>query len=195
MREYIPKSAKTIPDNAEMVFRGVIFDVYQWPQTMFDGSTETFEMLRRPDTVKIIAIKGDKIIIIKQRQPRKDWFYTYPGGRIDPTDRNELAAAKRELREETGMEFQNYKLIDTTQPFSKIDWLVYTFVATDFIKQGTQKLDAGEDIQILELSFQEFRDYVNDPEADYLRFDFPGFDQIKNIQDFVNLPEIHKYQN
>ena len=100
MREYIPKSAKTIPDNAEMVFRGVIFDVYQWPQTMFDGSTETFEMLRRPDTVKIIAIKGDKIIIIKQRQPRKDWFYTYPGGRIDPTDRNELAAAKRELREE-----------------------------------------------------------------------------------------------
>ena len=140
-----------------MVFRGVIFDVYQWPQTMFDGSTETFEMLRRPDTVKIIAIKGDKIIITRQRQPRKDWFCTYPGGRIDPTDQNELAAAKRELREETGM--------------------------------------AGEDIQILELSFQEFWDYVNDPEADYLRFDFPGFDQIKNIQDFVNLPEIHKYQN
>ena len=93
------------------------------------------------------------------------------------------------------MEFQNYKLIDTTQPFSKIDWLVYTFVATDFVKQGAQKLDAGEDIQILELSFQEFWDYVNNPEADYLRFDFPGFDQIKNIQDFVNLPEIHKYQN
>ncbi len=36
-----------IPPNAKRVFKGIIFDVYQWQQKMFDGSKETFEMLKR----------------------------------------------------------------------------------------------------------------------------------------------------
>lgn len=39
MRKYIPENAKLIPAEAECKFRGELFDVYQWPQEMFDGST------------------------------------------------------------------------------------------------------------------------------------------------------------
>ena len=56
MRKFVPATAKLIPEEAKKVFQGEIFAVYQWPQEMFDGSFATFEMLRRADTVKILAV-------------------------------------------------------------------------------------------------------------------------------------------
>lgn len=124
MRKYVPKWASLIPKEAQCVFSGEIYDVYQWPQEMYDGSTATFEMLRRPDTVKIIGIltpteqaclknvvkittsEENRVVITKQKQPRKDWFYDYPGGRVDAEDKDELAGAKREMLEEAGLEFE-----------------------------------------------------------------------------------------
>ena len=48
-----PQSKQPIPANAKKVFHGVIFDVYQWEQEMFDGTKEIFEKLKRPDTVVV----------------------------------------------------------------------------------------------------------------------------------------------
>lgn len=193
MREFVPKNVKLIPDNAEMVFQGKIFDVYQWPQEMFDGTTETFEMLKRADTVEIIAIKNDKIIITRQKQPRKDWYYTFPGGRTDVEDENELMAAKRELREETGMEFRNWKLIKVVQPFAKVDWLVYTFLATDFIQQGEQELDAGEMIEVEEMDFAEMAKLTKEPNARDLKVDWDGLGEVKSLDELKNLPAVYDY--
>jgi hypothetical protein len=61
VRAVVPKNAKVIPKQAQRVFKGQIFDVYQWPQKLFDGSTQTFEMLKRPDTLTVLAIKNDKL--------------------------------------------------------------------------------------------------------------------------------------
>lgn len=183
IRKYVPKTAKLIPEEAERVFSGKIYDVYQWPQTMFDGSKETFEMLRRADTVKIVAIltpeeqeragfpkaEHDKIIITKQEQPRKDVFYDYPGGRADAEDADELAAAKREMLEETGMEFREWRLIKVAQPFNKIDWLVYTFLATGFESRREQSLDAGEKIEVMAMDFEEVAELANSDKGEFLR--------------------------
>lgn len=65
-----------IPLNARRVFKGIIFDVYQWEQKMFDGSFKTFEMLKRLNTVEIIAIQNNKILLSKQSQPNKENFYS-----------------------------------------------------------------------------------------------------------------------
>ncbi len=191
MRKYIPENAKLIPKQAECKFRGELFDVYQWPQELFDGSMATFEMLRREDTVVIIAVKDDKIVITYQTQPRQGWFYDYPGGRHDNPDETELEAAKRELREETGMSFQNWELIDVRQPFLKLDWLVYTFLATDFIQQGPQELDAGEKIEVLEVTFDELREYAKKPNAKYL---WPEILQnVKSLDELKSLPALYQY--
>lgn len=45
-----------IPSHATKVFSGVIFDVYQWEQELFNGNIATFEALRRPSTVIIIPV-------------------------------------------------------------------------------------------------------------------------------------------
>ena len=189
MRTVVPKNAKLIPDNAECVFRGKIFDVYQWPQKMFDGSFETFEMLKRPDTVNVFAIKEGKIVILKQKQPNSSEFYGIPGGRQDPNE-TELETAKRELLEEAGMTFKNWRLIWAVQPFGKIDWCMYWFLATDFVDQVPQKLDAGERISVQEMTLDEVKNLIADLDvnsrADFVR---EIFDNISTIDDLINWPE------
>lgn len=197
-----------IPAEAECKFQGELFDVYQWPQEMFDGSTATFEMLRREDTVVIIAVLTaeeqrrlekvtgdedveDKVVITYQTQPHQDWFYDYPGGRHDNPDETELEAAKRELREETGLNFANWKLVEVHQPFTKIDWLVYTFVATGLVGQVAQQLDTGEKIEVLEVTLDELREYAKKPNAKYL---MPGFMRgVKNLNELRELPALYEY--
>lgn len=191
MRKYVPKFAHLIPDEAQQVFAGVIYDVYQWPQKMYDGSFETFEMLRRADTVKIIAIRDGKIVVTYQKQPGKNWFYDYPGGRADPADSDELASAKRELLEETGMRFKNWKLIEVHQPFNKIDWLVYTFLATNFVEQVEQKLDAGEKIQVELATLEQIREYAKQPDSQYLRF--KGIEKFRSLDQLLDLPALYDY--
>ena len=59
-----------LPKNSKLVFKGDMFDTYQWPQKMFDGSTRTFEMLKRADTVHLIATTEDNKIIEIGQKPR-----------------------------------------------------------------------------------------------------------------------------
>ena len=72
---------KKIPDHAKRVFQGVIFDVYQWQQELFDGSIETFEALRRPNTLMVIPTMGDTILLAEEVQPGKGRFLSLFGGR------------------------------------------------------------------------------------------------------------------
>lgn len=200
----MPENAKLIPKEAERVFKGKIYEVYQWPQKMFDGSFETFEMLRRPDTVKIIPIvtaeeaqrlgfEADEpqLIVTKQEQPRKDCFYDYPGGRMDEEDADELAAAKRELLEETGLSFQNWKLVKVEQPFNKIDWLVYTFVATGLLGRTEQSLDAGEKIEVVAMGLDEVKRLSEKEEARYMRFKELS-DRVQ-LDSIAEMPALYKY--
>src|SRR5487761_1525106 len=101
MKKLIPPNAILIPDNATQVFEGQSLDVYQWLQKMCDGSTKTFEMLKRPDTVQIVAIKDGKIVMVDDEQPNRAACVHFPGGILDKDDVSWLAAAKRELVEET----------------------------------------------------------------------------------------------
>lgn len=144
-----------IPSNAKKVFDGIIFDVYQWEQEMFDGSTSTFEMLKRPNTIEVIATEGDKILLSKQSQPNKSDFYSLFGGRAEEGE-EPLETAKRELLEESGLKSENWELLKTYSPIHKIEWDIYMYVARDCVKTLDQKLDAGEKIEIIKCTFEEF---------------------------------------
>ena len=145
-----------IPPQAKRVFKGVIFDVYQWEQKMFDGSTETFEMLKRPDTVQVIPVVGNKILIAEEQQPGDQWRGAgLFGGRVDEGE-DALTAAKRELLEETGFASDDWEQYKVYEPHHKFEWRVYYFVARGCRKIGEPKPDPGEKIEIKEVGFDEF---------------------------------------
>ena len=155
-----PKSRQPIPDHAKKVFSGVLFDVYQWEQKLFDGTTATFEKIKRADTVIIFPVlKDGRIILTEQEQPGMKPFLGTAGGRVDPGEEI-INAAKRELLEETGHEADNFILWEASQSSSKIESVVYTFIAKGCEKIADINLDAGEKINLKYVTFDEFIELV-----------------------------------
>ncbi len=151
-----PKSEQPLPEHAKRVYKGVVFDVYQWEQEMYDGTKKTFEKLKRPDRVVVFPVLPDgKILLTEQEQPGKDPFVGGVGGRVDEGEEI-LEAAKREMREESGYEAEKFILWDARQPTSKIEWAVYTFIAKGCKKVADLHLDAGEKITLKPVTFDEF---------------------------------------
>jgi 8-oxo-dGTP pyrophosphatase MutT (NUDIX family) len=166
----LPKNAHLIPDSAKKVFTGTIFDVYQWQQELYDGSFATFEMLRRPDTASIIAIDNNQIVVLDEEQPDGVVRYnSLPAGRIELTDNSTLEGAKRELEEETGLQFNRWALLDVQQPAVKLEWFTYLYVATDKIGQIPTKHDPGEKITVKRISFDEFKQSKSAQKTEVLR--------------------------
>ena len=158
------KKKNSLPKNAKRVFKGVIFEVWQWKQRMFDGSFEVFEKLKRADTVNIIAVVGRKILVLRQEQPHwKKYRNTLAGGRVDKKE-SHLQAAKRELLEETGYVSKDWVLWKKMSPYSKIDWTIYNFIARECNKIEKPKFDAGEKIRIKPISFDELLKLSDDPD-------------------------------
>ncbi len=155
-----PKSKQPIPENAKKVFKGVLFDVYQWEQNLFNGTKTIFEKAKRPDTVVIFPILPDgRILLLEQEQPGRIPSFDTPGGRIEEGE-DVLSAAKREMLEETGYEAEKFILLDAQQPINKVDWAVYTFIAKGLRKVGEINPDAGEKIKLYPVNFDKLLDTV-----------------------------------
>jgi 8-oxo-dGTP pyrophosphatase MutT (NUDIX family) len=152
-----------MPPNAKLAFKGKIFEVWQWEQELFDGSTATFERLKRPDTATVIPVVGDKILLLDEQQPGTDVFLSFPGGRCDEGE-DPLVAGKRELMEETGYESAEWELWSDAQPSGKIEWTMYTYIARDCTKTGELALDPGERVTPRFLSFDELLELPDKPD-------------------------------
>jgi ADP-ribose pyrophosphatase len=188
MKKIIPQDAVLIPDEAELKFQGMIFDVYQWPQQLFDGSEHTFEMLKRTDTVSAICIVEGKVLVIDDEQPHLGTRKSFPGGRVDDTDASIQDAAQREVLEETGYSFSNWHLVKVFQPYRKMEWFVYVFVAWDATSQQEPKLDPGEKVTVHQLPFEDLKAKVMQDEG-YLGESRDIFSSISNIEELIGLPE------
>ncbi len=106
-----PQSKQSMPDDAKCVFKGLIFDVYQYDQIQYDGSIKTFERLKRPDnTIVFPVFENGEILVYAQEQPGMKPFVGGFGGRVEEGE-DPLEGAKRELLEaleymvEVGVEF------------------------------------------------------------------------------------------
>jgi ADP-ribose pyrophosphatase len=150
-----------IPKHAKKVFEGVIFDIYQWDQEMYDGSHEVFEMAKRKanGVVVIPILENGEILYSKQEQPMKPTYYALFGGMIDEGE-DKLSGAKRELLEESGYESDDWEYLFTYDKFGKVEWEIHYYIARNCYKTSMQKLDPGEKIEIKQSSLDYFIEEV-----------------------------------
>jgi ADP-ribose pyrophosphatase len=188
MKKVVPENSVLIPDQAERVFEGQIFDVYQWQQPFFDGSMGTFEMLKRPDTVSVICLVDDKILVIDDEQPHTGTRQSFPGGRVDEEDQGIIAAAQREVREETGYSFKNWRLIKVWQPHTKLEWFVHIALAWEQSGKQDPQLDPGEKITLKKVTFDELKELVIN-KSGYLGESADIFKNLESPKQLLILPE------
>ena len=150
-----------IPDHAKKVFQGVIFSVYQWQQEMYDGSTATFEALRRPGTIQVIPTMGEHVLLSYEEQPGKPLSYSLLGGRQEEGE-DPLVTAKRELLEEAGLKSTDWELLKEYESDGKIQWTSYFFIARNCQKVAEPHLDPGERIEVRPVTFEEFIERATD---------------------------------
>lgn len=62
--------------------------------------------------------------------------------------------------EEAGLKSDTWELYKTYEPTHKIDWQIFTYIARNCEKIADQSLDAGEKIEVIEVTFDEFIDIV-----------------------------------
>jgi ADP-ribose pyrophosphatase len=154
-----------IPKHAQRVFHGTVFDIYQWRQKMYDGSTKLFEVAKRLDGACVLAAVGDKMVVLRQSQPTKGTYYSLPGGFMDKPGESPRKAALRELLEETGMRPQKLKYWrNFSRGGARMITSLHVFIAQDCKKVADQALDGGEKIEIKLVSFDKFLDFFDKPD-------------------------------
>ncbi|PJC52962.1 MAG: hypothetical protein CO030_00060, partial [Candidatus Magasanikbacteria bacterium CG_4_9_14_0_2_um_filter_42_11] len=80
-------------------------------------------------------------------------------GRLE-TGEEPLSGAKRELLEEAGLESDEWELWNKTQPYTKIDWDIFVYIAKNCRDVGSTQHDPGEKIEVRMLDFDEFIEAV-----------------------------------
>jgi ADP-ribose pyrophosphatase len=171
-----------------MVFKGVLFDVYQWNQPVYDGSNHRFEMLKRHPSADILAVCENKILITEEEQPRKGIFPSIPGGGLNDGE-SPLECAKRELLEETGYEAKEWGLLwETFGASSKLEYHESIFVARNPEKIVRPVLDGGEKISCRWVSFDEFLQLVRNPNFNMaLGFKFRMYEALVDSIEYERL--------
>ena len=141
------------------VYRTRIFSIRQRTLTSpRTGEPREFALIDYTDWCNIVALTGDdEVVMIRQvRHGSGEVTLELPGGMIDPEDPDPLAAAVRELAEETGYAGQAARLIGVTSPNPAVQGnRCHTALVTGARLAGAVALDDGEDIEVVLVPYRE----------------------------------------
>ncbi|MEO7300736.1 MAG: NUDIX hydrolase [Verrucomicrobiota bacterium] len=113
------------------------------------GSEHNFFVIDSADWVNVVAItpKRELVMIEQFRHGSNTVELEIPGGVIDAADNSPLAGGVRELREETGYEGENSRIIGKIFPNPAImSNTCFTALVENCELRSPIKLDGGEDI-------------------------------------------------
>lgn len=133
------------------------------------GAEHDFIVLEMVNWINIVPVTvAGRVVMIRQyRHGTGEVGLEIPGGVIDPGE-DPLAAAGRELREETGYEAAEIAAIGQVAPNPAIqDNRCYSFIARGAYRAGVQELDAGEDIEVVEIARQEIPQLIETGEINH----------------------------
>lgn len=160
MKKFEEKTIKS-----EKIYAGKVINLQVDDVTLPNGKQSKRELIKHPGAVAVIPItKDNKIIFVEQyRKPLEKSLVEIPAGKLDNNE-NPLAAAIRELEEETGYTTNDLSFVTSfyTSP-GFADELVYIYITDQLVKM--ENPPAGDDdefVEVLELTLDEAKQYVID---------------------------------
>ena len=167
MGKLTPASEETI------AYKGRMLEIVN--QDMTDGQkTVTFEFARRAPGIRLILVDPSKRMISLTREHRYElggYDHRLPGGKVFDTldeyntfldsGHDILAPAKdkalAEAEEEVGLKLLDAEYFHTSVCGTTVKWDLIYFVSTEW-EEADQKLEIGEKISRVELSFEEAKE-------------------------------------
>lgn len=120
----------------------------------------------KADAVIVAPIFGENVVVIKQYRPAvKQYEYEFPAGLVDPNE-TDICAAKRELKEETGLTFNDSDIVEYMPPSLSSAGMTDESISMVFTKchgkVSTEGNEESEDIKVILLTRDEIRDFLDD---------------------------------
>ena len=124
------------------------------------GRELDFYVIDTMDWVGVIPLMGDRVVMVRQfRHGVKEICLEIPGGLVEEGD--PLAAARRELKEETGYGAQEMELLGALFPQPALfNNRFFVYLARGLERIGELELDEGEDIEVLFIPLGEVREMI-----------------------------------
>ena len=142
------------------IFQGKIISLQVDEVRLPGGATATREIVRHPGAVAVLALRDNKMVVVEQyRKPLGKNQVEIPAGKLDAGE-EPVAAARRELEEETGYRCGELKPIASfyTSP-GFADELIHLFAAEQ-LESGNPNLDEDEYLDCFAVTLDEAKELI-----------------------------------
>jgi len=154
--------------DSEIDYRCPGFDVRRSDVRLPDGTETDYHHVEEVESVVVLPFLpgGDEVVLIEEWRQAVDRVNRgLPAGGVEPEEDDLEAAARRELREETGYEADAMDHLCTTEPVNGVaDSTHHTFVARGCEPTAEQDLDGDESIRTLTTDYDDLVAAVRDGE-------------------------------
>lgn len=148
--------------NRELKYSGTLIEIYSDTISVPNGNVVHWDFIKHKGAAAVIPITDDgKVVMVRQFRNALDReTLEIPAGGLDSYDEPTMAAAARELEEETGYKSNHLELlitVATTVAFcnEKID----IYLAKNLIP-SKQNLDEDEYVEVEEYTVEELADMI-----------------------------------
>lgn len=148
--------------SSRQIFDGRVIKVFEDRVSLPNGKESFREVVRHRGAVCVLPLtKDNEVICVRQyRYPHAQVLLEIPAGKLEEGESDILAAAIRELKEETGAESKNIKYLGKLFPSPAIfDEVIHMYLATE-LSFGDTNPDEDEFLEIERIPLGELVDMV-----------------------------------
>lgn len=144
------------------IFEGRMINVQVDTVQLPNGETATREIVRHPGAVAVLALLGDRMLVVEQfRKPLERVQVEIPAGKLEPGE-DPMEAAGRELEEETGYKARSLRHLRTFSTSPGFAEEVIHLYFADELEQGEVHLDEEEFLTCEAITLEQAEAYVRD---------------------------------
>lgn len=135
---------------SEDIFRGRILHLKDDTVILPNGKSASRELIRHIGAVCVIPVTEDGMVYVERqyRYPIDRVITEIPAGKLDSEDEDILEAAKRELREETGLSADEWTCLGLFFPAAAYCDETITMYMARGLHEGAQELDPDEFLDV-----------------------------------------------